>query len=144
MAKSKSRLDGKTSKAAFNKASGSKKKKAHRNYSHKELMDKIDRYASVAKTGRELRDVTDIKKAYVDRNLEKAGNRLVRNHHFRQGIRAGIHPKETLDNLERMDREQDKGDRNAVAGKVKRYVHRNYAPSQLFNANAKDRPMDKG
>ncbi len=143
MAGKKSKLDGKTGKTEFNKASGAGKvKKPHRNYSHKELLDKMDRYSSVAKTGRQLRDTTDMKKEYLERNLQKADRRLVRNHHYRMGIKKDIHPKETLENLRQQDKEQDQRDRNKVADKVKDYTHRNYTPSQIFNAHAPEKPKD--
>ncbi len=143
-----SKLDGKTSKPGFNKESGADRPKPQRNYSHKQLIEKIDRYASVAKTGKQLKDVLDIKSEYVGRNLKKAENRSVRNNHYRLGARANIHPRETIENLRQQDRQHDQSDRNRVAGEVKAYAHRNYAPSQVFNAHArerpKDRPLDKG
>ncbi|MCB0518507.1 MAG: hypothetical protein H6577_10015 [Lewinellaceae bacterium] len=149
MAAKFSKLDGKTSKPGFTKASGSDKQpKAHRNYSHNEVMDKLDRYASVAKTGKELKDVLDMKKEYVDTNLKKAENRAVRNYYYRMGARAEIHPRETLENLQRADKDQDQWDRDAVAERAGNYARRNYAPPQMFNAHArdmaKDRPIDKG
>ena len=144
MADNKSKLDGKSGRPGFNKAGGTEKKaRPRRNYSHRELTDRIDRYASVAKTGRQLRDILDTKKEYLDGNLKKAENRSARNRNYRLGVRAGIHPNESMENLRRQDREQDQGDRNKVAAKVKAYAHRNYTPSQIYNAHAMEKPKDR-
>lgn len=148
MAAKASKLDGKTSVPEFNKASGADVPKAQRNYSHKELTEKLDRYASVAKSGKELKDTLDMKKEYVDGNVKKADNRARRNHFYKMGMKAEIHPHETLKNLDKLDKEQDQWDRNTVAERVGDYARRNYTPTQKFNANAKDmsmeKPMDKG
>lgn len=148
MADKASKLDGKTSVPEFNKASGADIPKPQRNYSHQEVHEKLDRYASVVKTGKELKDTLGMKMEYVDDNLKKAENRARRNHFYKMGMKAEIHPHETLKKLKEMDKQQDQWDRNSVAERVGDYVRRNYTPPQMFNANAKDmskeKPMDKG
>lgn len=145
----KSKLDGKTSRPDFDRAKGGGKPKQARNYSHGQLVSKIDRYASVAKTGKQKKDMLGLKEGYEQENERKAMNRGARDEHFRQGQRAGIHQMDTLQGLHGQDRETDQRDRNRTAKEAKRYYHRNYSLSKSHREAAskgkgKDITVDKG
>lgn len=128
-------MDGKSSKDSFMKASS--KPMPKRNYSHREIVEKTDRFASVAKTGDQKKDMLEIKdNYYLDK--EKANvNRFIRNRNFEMGKRAGLHQGRTREDLERQDKVQDQDKRNKTMKAAKTYYHKNYSLSKTFKEAAK-------
>lgn len=129
-------MNDKSIKKDFGKAS--KKPTVQRNYSHKELVEKIDRYATVAKTEDQKKEMLDIKDKYIKRSQELPGRRFARNLHYQQGIRASIHTRETLKSFDKQDKLQDQRDRNRVVKQAKEYYHKNYSLTKLHGEVAKD------
>ncbi len=129
-------MNDRTIKENFNKKA--KKPTIQRNYSHKELIEKIDRYASVAKAKDQKKEMLDIKERHIKRTQELPGRRFARNLHYQQGIRRSIHPRETLENLNKQDKLQDQRDRNRVVKKAKDYYHKNYSLTKLHSDATKD------
>ena len=139
-----------SSKGNFNN-SGKKPKvtKNVRNYSHKEVVIKSDRYASVAKTGKQQKDMQEIKDQYFKRSLEKQVNRGERDRNLRMGIDAHIHRRDVLERQEKQDKVIDQSDRNKTMKKAKEYYQRNYSTTKAFKEvnkkpKVKSKGMDKG
>lgn len=137
----------------FNTKSGAEKKKSRprRNYSHRELMGQIDRYTARAKTGKDLKAMTDLKLDYLGDNVAKADARVRRDVYFHKGKRAEIHPGKTAGDMRKQDNERDQADRNEYADLAKTYYHRNYSLSKAHKEavarskiRTKGKGMDKG
>ncbi len=134
---------GKTTDA-FNKTN--QKPVIHKNYTHWQLLKKINLYKSLAKTKEQKKVVEKIKGEYETKEQKKPGNRFARKIHFEQGKSAMIHPQETKKNLENQYIKQDQRERNKLALKAKNFYHKNYSVSKAFNAKPKPKTksMDKG
>ena len=138
-------MEDKTIKDDFNFASKKPETTPKRNYSHKEVIEKIDAMASVRKTDKQKEEMLRIKDKYVERVTQGGVNRVVRRRNYQMGIAAGIHPRETLERLETLDRIQDQRLRNKTMAKAKDYYHRNYSISKEFrtaNPRGRNRDMD--
>ncbi len=137
-------MEDKTSKPDFNKSNGAEKPKFHRNYTGKEMIQIIDGYASVAKTPEQEKDMLDIKDDYIRTREQRIASMPARDRYYQDGIEAGLHPRETLENLDRQAREQDQRDRNRAVDKAKTYYHRNYSLSKDFKESLnRPRPKDR-
>ncbi len=129
----------KTNKDAFDEAAKKKEeqdKKVKRNYSHKQLMSKLETYKSIAKTGEQQKFMNTQKEAYLKKNNKKVHDRMERNYNATMGIQVGIHDRNIVPQLMSNDKKIDQDDRNKVAKNAKSYYHRNYSVSKDFAKKA--------
>lgn len=127
---------------SFNRASGAARPKVHRNYSHEQLLDKLGKFEEVAKTGEHRGTMRDIRQDYLHGRDEMNNAIPARNRNYRMGIEAGIHPKETHENIENADRRRMQDHRNRVTERAETYYHRNYSLSKNFK-EAKEPQRDR-
>lgn len=121
-------MKGESNKDRFNKKS--KKSVPKRNYSEREVVVKIDRFSSVAKTAKQKNKMLKIRQEYYAGKEKTAVHRFIRNKNFELGKRAGLHSTKTMEDLQLQDKTQDQNRRNTTMEKAKTYYHKNYSLSK--------------
>jgi|GEM_PF-3222450 len=127
---------------SFNRASGAARPKVHRNYSHEQLLDKLGKFEEAAKTGEHRGSIREIRQDYLRERNRMNKAIPARNHNYRMGIDAGIHPIETHENLINTDKRREQDQRNQVTMRAETYYHRNYSLSKNFK-EAKEPQRDR-
>jgi len=116
----------------FNKLNGNQKINSHRNYTHWELLEKIDKYERFTKTKEDRDKLLKAKADYIKRNEKKVLNRARRDEVFAMGWNRGISRDKTHLDLYEGDKLQDERDRQKLAKSMKGHYHKNFSLSRGF------------
>lgn len=126
----------------FNEAAGNKTKieEDKKNYSRKELYQKLNNYALTARNGKDFSFMQELKDEYEAKISKKDTAALKRNYHFNHAKSKGLHQKISLKKLEEDRAISDQQDRNNAVKEAKQYYHQNYSLKKSFSKVA---PLNK-
>ena len=103
-------------------------------YTHDDVMGKTQNMITAARTPEQRKVIHDIQQGYEAIQARKDQSRIDRNAKFAMGLRAGIHPGKSYDDLLRDDHKRDQIDRNQVMKEAKDYYHQNYSLRKSFRS----------
>lgn len=138
-----------TSKTDFNQSGANRKNLPKRNYTHKQVIQKTNTMARLAKTAEQQKDMLALKDRYLKRKDHISRMRPFRDANLLMGMRAGIHQGDVFKWQQQEDKVADQYARNRTMKKANA-LYRNYSLSKTFNNHAppkgknKDKEMDKG
>ena len=111
-------------------------------YSQKEMVELIDRYARFAKIKTHRDEMLGIKDRYYTLTMELNHNRGMQLKSFDDGFRAGLHSYKDRERLEKQFKREDQQNRNKTVVRAKAYYHQNYSLSKSFK-DSLERRMEK-
>ena len=132
----------KSIKGEFRKSVVQEKAKPHRNYSEKEMIEKIDRYAHFAKSNGHRKVMRDIKQKHYGDKQHREQKRGIQVKHGMDGIKAGLHDRFAMDNVKANFAKKDQQERSFAVAQAKLYYHQNYSLSKTYKENL-ERQMSK-
>lgn len=118
-----------------------------KNYTHHELLDKIDRYKAFIKSKEDYDALEKTKQSYLNREGSKHITRAKRDKVFLLSQRTGISPDKTLSDIRKSDQLVDERHRQKVASDVKSLYRKNFSVLKMFKSpsitNEKTKPIEK-
>lgn len=113
-----------------------------RDYSQKEMVELIDRYARFAKIKTHRDEMLGIKDRHYTLTMEMNQTRGMQLKSFDDGFRAGLHNYKDRERLEKQFKLEDQQNRNKTVARAKTYYHQNYSLSKSFK-NSMERRTKK-
>ena len=137
-------MDDKTSKTDFNQAVNPKKE-VKINYSRDDLKSRLELQEKLAKNGRDMKFVEEMRKQIETKDYKDLNDRTKKDILYRQGKGVGLHLEGDRRDLERNREIQDQNFRNRLMENVKDYYKGNQSITRDFNKVVdKDAPKGKG
>ena len=121
---------------------------SHHKYSHREVMEIVQRYAEFVKTEHQQKNMDAQIDTYRDNKRKKAEMRIRRNNKINKYMGSKVDGWKVIREFEKIDKMYDAQDRNLAVKKAKDYYHSNFSLSKDFKdakakLKSKDRDLDK-
>ena len=128
----------------FNKASGTLKPKKQKNYTHKQLIQKLEVYEKVIKEPKGKSEIDATRRLYNAKRRRNYELRGKQNALFLEGRKVGLHYGKSVEGLERNRNLEDEKTRREVVRKGRAIYRRHSTLSKQFKAKAKVKTRGKG
>jgi|GEM_PF-3708703 len=119
----------------FNEAAGNKTKieEDKKDYSRKDMYQKLNNYTLTAKNGKDLSFIQELKDKYEEKISKKDASTLKRNYYFNHAKSKGLHQNVSINKLEEDRALSDQRDRNNTVKEARQYYHQNYSLKKSFS-----------
>jgi len=105
----------------------------HKNYTHHQLLDQLDRYAARAKTKEQRDEILKRKEKYKKHHDRKHINEASRPVNFKAGQDIGLHAHITPYEMHQQELDIEQSKRNSIAREARKFYHKNYSASKDFS-----------
>jgi len=140
-------MDGKSSKADFNKSVKNESPKPERNYSDSKARSKLNAYEQLSSRGeKDAKMINGLKTKYETIMNKSHVNTFVRGKNFDLGVRAGLHANSNKKEALKGVKSEVQKARNEILKRAKENYKTNYSMSKSFAAKSqvKDKGLDMG